>query len=141
MRDSSAILVVDDSPFAARALVHVLESKGLKARAASTMEAAMQACAELNPTVLVTDVCMPNIDLFELCRRFRAMSSGQRTSILLFSAHSDPEMRAIVAAIRADGFMEKRLGAAAVAARVEALCTMAAGRAPLQDGTPPPLLP
>ena len=126
MRDLPSILVVDDSPFAARALVHVLESRGLKARAASSMDAAMAVCAETNPAVLVTDVCMPNIDLFDLCRRFRAATSGQQTYVMLFSAHSEQEIRTIVSAIGADAFMEKRDGAAAVAARVESLCAAAA---------------
>jgi len=130
MRDLPGILVVDDSPFAARALVHVLESRGLKARAASSMDAAMAVCAELNPAVLVTDVCMPNIDLFDLCRRFRAATSGQRTCVMLFSAHSDREIKSIVSAVGADAFMEKRDGAAAVAARVEALCAAAAASRP-----------
>ena len=44
MQSSVTILVVDDSPFAARALVHVLESRGMRAKAASTMEEAMRIC-------------------------------------------------------------------------------------------------
>jgi len=130
MHNSPTILVVDDSPFAARALVHVLELRGLRARAASTMADAMNICAEFHPSVLVTDVCMPDIDLLDLCRRVRAAASGQGVSVLLFSAHSERELAGIVAATGADAFVEKRLGAAAVAARVEALCTAAASRQP-----------
>jgi DNA-binding response OmpR family regulator len=76
--------------------------------------------------VLLTDVCMPNIDLFDLCRRFRAATSGQRSFVMLFSAHSEKEIKTIVSAIGADAFMEKRDGAAAVATRVESLCAAAA---------------
>ncbi len=128
MNNSPTILVVDDSPFAARALVHVLASRGLRARAASTMAEALSICAEFHPGVLVTDVCMPDLDLFDLCRRFRSAANGQKSSVLLFSAHSAQELSGIVAATGADAFMEKRLGAAAVADRVEALCAEAAGR-------------
>ena len=138
MHNSPTILVVDDSPFAARALVHVLRSRGLRARAASTMAEAMNICAEFHPGVLVTDVCMPDIDLLDLCRRFRAAASGQRASVLLFSAHSEQEIRDIVAASGADAFMEKCHGAVAVAARVEALCTAAASR---QSRHPPSSVP
>ena len=127
MSNSPTILVVDDSPFAAKALVHVLESRGLRARAASTMAEAMNICAEFHPSVLVTDVRMPDIDLFELCRQFRAAASDQRSAVLLFSAHAEVEIDDLLAAIRADALMEKRHGAAAVAARVEALCTEVAG--------------
>jgi len=122
MPTSVNILVVDDSPFAARALVHVLESRGLRARAASTMEEATRVCAELHPGVLVTDVCMPDIDLLELCRHFRISAPGHQGGVMLFSAHSEESVADIIAAAGADVFMEKARGAAAVAARVEAMC-------------------
>ena len=120
--DPPNVLVVDDSPFAAKALVHVLETRGLVARAASTMDEAMSICTESHPGVLVTDVWMPNIDLLDLCRRVRAAANGQRTSVVLFSAHSEQETRDKVAAACADAFVEKRQGVGAVASRVEALC-------------------
>jgi DNA-binding response OmpR family regulator len=128
MQTSVNILVVDDSPFAARALVHVLETRGLRAKAASTMEEAKRVCAESRPGVLVTDVCMPDIDLIELCRHFRISTPGHRGAVMLFSAHSEESVANIVAAAGADVFMEKSRGATAVAARVEALCAEVAKR-------------
>ena len=128
MRTSQLILVVDDSPFAARALVHVLESRGMQARGASSLEEAMRICTEWHPSVLVTDVRMPNIDLYELCSRFRAAAGERRTAILLFSANSEDAMGDILALTAADAFMEKLHGAAAVAARVEQLCAEIASK-------------
>ena len=128
MQTTVTILVVDDSPFAARALVHVLETRGLRARAACTMEEAIRACAESHPGVLVTDVCMPNIDLIDLCRQFRLSAPGHRGAVMLFSAHSEDSIGDIITAAGADAFMEKSRGAAAVAARVEAFVTEVAGQ-------------
>jgi PleD family two-component response regulator len=122
MRNTPSILVVDDSPFAARALVHVLESRGLQARDASSMEEAMRICTEYRPSLLVTDARMPDIDLLDLCERFRAASGRQSTAVLLFSASSEDTLRDIVAAVGADAFIEKCHGAAAVADRVAGLC-------------------
>jgi len=124
------VLVVDDSPFVAKALVRVLEARGLVACAASTMDETMSICARFHPDVLVTDVCMPNIDLVDLCRRFRAAANGQPTSVLLFSGHAEQEVRDQIWAARADGFLEKRQGAGAVASWVEDLCGAAASRPP-----------
>ena len=138
MRNSPAILVVDDSPFVARALVHVLESRGLKAHAASTMDEAVTVCDDFHPGVLVADVCMPNIDLIELCRRVRAAASGLRPAVLLFSAHSEQEIGKVIAATGADAFVEKRHGAAVVAARVEALCAWVASQYPSLTPSPSP---
>ena len=128
---------MDDSPFAARALVHVLESRGLRARAASTMAEAMKICAELHPGVLVTDVCMPDIDLLDLCRRVR-VATGGRAGVLLFSAHSLQEIGDILAATEGAAFIEKRQGAAAVADRVEALCAEVAKRSSRHSPAPAP---
>lgn len=121
-----SILVVDDSPFAAKALVHVLESHRLVARAASTMDEVMKICEECHPCLLVTDVRMPNIDVLDLCRRFRAAAGGEASAILLFSAHPEHEIRDIISLSGADAFIEKRHGAAAVAARVESICAAVA---------------
>lgn len=122
MPASPTILVVDDSPFAARALVHVLETRGLRAHGASSMEEATRICTEYRPSVLVSDVCMPAIDLLELSRQVRAVGRGRPTAVLLVSAHAKEEVSDVVAAVGAEAFIEKRHGAASVAAKVEALC-------------------
>jgi PleD family two-component response regulator len=135
MRTSQLILVVDDSPFAARALVHVLESRGLQARGASSLEEAMRICTEWHPSVLVTDVRMPNIDVYDLCCRFRAAAGERRTAVLLFSAQSEEAMGDLVALTGADAFMEKLHGATAVAARVEQLCASITDKAEEQPAS------
>lgn len=120
---SPTILVVDDSIFAAKALVRVLELRGLRGSAATTLDQAMHACATARPSVLVVDVCMPNLDVVEVCRRVRNAARGQRLSVLLISAQREEDVRDVIAAIVPDVFMEKRAGAAAVAAKVEELCS------------------
>jgi sigma-B regulation protein RsbU (phosphoserine phosphatase) len=138
MQTSVTILVVDDSPFAARALVHVLESRGLRARAASTMEEALRICMECRPGVLVTDVCMPNIEIIDLCRHFRVFAPEHRGAVMLFSAHAEETVADVIAAAGADVFMEKSRGAAAVATRVEELCAEVARRQSRQPLPPAP---
>jgi CheY-like chemotaxis protein len=135
MPPSPTILVVDDSPFAARALVHVLENRGLRARGASSMEEATRICTEFRPSILVSDVCMPNFDLLGLCRQVRAAAQGKPTAVLLVSAHSEAEVRDVIAATGAEAFIEKRQGAVTVAAKVEALCRVVASR-PVRHSMP-----
>lgn len=134
---SPTILVVDDSTFAAKALVRVLELRGLHARAATTLDEAMHACADARPNVLVADLCMPNLDVVELCRRVRTAVRGQRLSVLLISAQREQDVRDTIAAIAPDAFMEKREGASAVAAKVEELCSASAKRAPRPGASAP----
>jgi CheY-like chemotaxis protein len=111
------VLVVDDSQVAAQALADVLELRGYQVRVASSMEQAMEACATFCPSVLVTDVQMPNLDVAELCRRFRKQTV-QRSAVLLISGRSQDELRGLLDSIRPDGFIPKMAGAGAVVSRV-----------------------
>jgi PleD family two-component response regulator len=133
---SPTILVVDDSPFAAKALVRVLELRGLRARAATTMDEAMHVCAEARPAVLVADTGMPHLDVVELCRRVRNAARGQRLSVLLISTQREEQVSEVLVTVAPDAFMEKREGAAAVAARVEDLCTAVGKPSPFRAGVP-----
>jgi CheY-like chemotaxis protein len=112
------VLVVDDSAVAAQALVDVFEVRGFEVRSATSLDMAMSVCASFCPAVLVSDVQMPNLDVAELCRRFREVRRGQRTAVLLISGRSEAELRARLDAIRPEAFVSKLAGADVVVSRV-----------------------
>jgi CheY-like chemotaxis protein len=112
------VLVVDDSQVAAQALADVFELRGYQVRSANSMEQAMDLCATFSPSVLVTDVQMPNIDVAELCRRFRKQTQARRSAVLLISGRSQAELRDLLDIIRPDGFIPKMAGADVVVSRV-----------------------
>jgi len=118
---SCRVLVVDDSPFAARALSHVFERNGFEVRTATTISEVLDLCATFGPSILVTDVQMPGVDVSELCDRFREATQGQRTGIVLVSARSDVELQDCLHATGADDFVPKCAGTSAVVNRVLAL--------------------
>jgi len=118
---SCRVLVVDDSPFAASALARTLEKDGFEVRSALHFTAAMEMCASFKPAVLVTDVFMPDMDVVELCKRFRQATRGRRTAILLVSAHSDSELKDCLRSTGANDFVPKSAGTAAVIRRVREL--------------------
>jgi CheY-like chemotaxis protein len=115
------VLVVDDSPVAAQALADVLEVRGFEVRSATSLNAVMTMCAAFSPGVLVADVQMPNVDVAELCRRFREVMRGQRTAVLLISGRSEAELRDRLDAIRPEAFVCKAAGADMVVSRVATL--------------------
>jgi CheY-like chemotaxis protein len=115
------VLVVDDSPVAAQALADVLEVRGFEVRTATSLGAVMTMCASFSPAVLVADVQMPNLDVAELCQRFREVTRGQRTAILLISGRSEAELRDRLDAIRPEAFVSKLAGADEVVSRVATL--------------------
>jgi CheY-like chemotaxis protein len=112
------ILIVDDSKVAAQALADVFELRGYQVCSATNMQQAMEACATFSPTVLVTDVQMPDLDVAELCRRFRKETRAQRSAVLLISGRSQAELRNLLDAIRPDAFVPKSAGADVVVSRV-----------------------
>jgi CheY-like chemotaxis protein/HPt (histidine-containing phosphotransfer) domain-containing protein len=115
------VLVVDDNPFAARALSHVFERNGFEVRTATTTSEALELCATFGPTILVTDVHMPGLEVSDLCDRFRAATQGRRTGIVLVSARSDAELQDCLHTTGADDFVPKCAGTSAVVNRVLAL--------------------
>ena len=118
---SRRVLVVDDSPVAAQALADVFEVRGFEVRSATSLDIAMSVCASFSPAVLVADVQMPNLDVAELCRRFREATRGQRTAVLLISGRSEAELRDRLHAIRPEAFVSKLEGADVVVSRVATL--------------------
>jgi CheY-like chemotaxis protein len=116
------LLVVDDSPVAALALADVFEMHDFSVRTASTIEKAVEQFALFAPAILVSDVHMPNLDVAELCRRFREASAGGKSAVILVSGRAESELRERLADIRPDAFVSKLSGAVAVVTRVSAIC-------------------
>jgi len=116
------LLIVDDSPVAALALADVFEMHDFSVRVASTMEKATELLSSFSPDVLVSDIHMPNLDVAELCRRFRADAGDRRAAVILVSGRAESELRERLADIRPDAFVSKLAGAVAVVTRVSAIC-------------------
>jgi len=116
------LLIVDDSPVAALALADVFEMHDFSVRVASTMDKATELFSSFSPNVLVSDIHMPNLDVAELCRRFRADTADRRTAVILVSGRAESELRDRLADIKPDAFVSKLAGAVAVVTRVGAIC-------------------
>jgi len=116
------LLIVDDSQVAALALADVFEMHDFSVRVASSMEKATELFSAFAPDVLVSDIHMPNLDVAELCRRFRADVGDRRTAVILVSGRAESELRERLSDIKPDAFVSKLAGAVAVVTRVSALC-------------------
>ena len=116
------MLIVDDSPVAALALADVFEMHDFSVRVASTLEKALDLLSSFAPSVLVSDVHMPNLDVAELCRNFRSLASTDRCAVILVSGRSEAELRDRLSEIKPDAFVSKLSGAVAVVTRVTAIC-------------------
>jgi two-component system, cell cycle response regulator DivK len=112
------ILVVDDSRVAAVALSNALVAKDFLVRSVATLEEALAEFRSFAPTVLVSDVHMPNLDVGVLCRSFRELSQGRPTLVVLVSGTTGAELEARLDEIKPDAFLPKMTGTAPVIDRV-----------------------
>src|SRR3974390_2310131 len=75
MVDHRRILVVDDEPQITRVLRTTLSAQGYDLRVANDGETALEIMKDWTPDLIITDLCMPQMDGLELCRRVRAHSA------------------------------------------------------------------
>jgi CheY-like chemotaxis protein len=84
------ILVVDDDKDTLELLEWVLKRAGAEVTAVSSAKAAMEALERDRPTILVSDIAMPEEDGLSLMRRIRALPKerGGRIPAVALTAHS-----------------------------------------------------
>ncbi|MCK9375377.1 MAG: response regulator [Syntrophobacterales bacterium] len=88
--DSKAILVVEDSATQAERLRLILEQQGYRVAAARNGREALSAMAREKPQLVISDIIMPEIDGYQLCRLIRADRDLKHTPVILLTALSDP---------------------------------------------------
>jgi sigma-B regulation protein RsbU (phosphoserine phosphatase) len=85
------ILVVEDSLTQALKLQHLLERHNLKVITASNGKEALAKLAASIPTLVVTDITMPEMDGYELCQRIKDDTKIKELPVILLTSLSDPE--------------------------------------------------
>lgn len=105
---AARILVVDDNR-AARGLIALhLRSSGFKnvSMVADGFEA-LKSMDALKPELVITDLLMPNMNGFELCRKLRADPQTSDIPVLTQTASIDPDLRAQAFACGATDLLTK----------------------------------
>lgn len=82
------ILIVEDSPTQAVALATLLEDAGHSILIAGTGEAALDMMRKTHMELVLSDIVMPGIDGYELCRRVKAEWSD--IPVILLTSLTDP---------------------------------------------------
>jgi DNA-binding response OmpR family regulator len=101
------ILVVDDQPQLLESMQMTLELAGYRVCTAGTgIEALTVLQAQLIDLIL-TDVEMPQLDGYQLCRRVRADGRWSAIPLLFLSAYGDEEDMRYAKALGADDYLLK----------------------------------
>lgn len=101
------ILIVEDSATQREMLHHILEKQGYSVRSAADGVTAWSTIFDPPPTIVVTDIVMPGMDGYALCRAIKEEPKLANVPVMLLTSLSDP--KDVIAALEsgADGFIGK----------------------------------
>ncbi|MFA6504952.1 MAG: response regulator [Treponemataceae bacterium] len=84
------ILVVDDSPTQAEKLKHLLERRTYHVATANDGEQALECLKEFSVSLIVSDIVMPRMNGYDLCRRVKADEKTGNIPVILLTSLLDP---------------------------------------------------
>ncbi len=126
------ILLVDDDPALRGALAMALEDAGHQVALAADGREALLRLGEQAPGLLVTDVNMPHVDGFTLCRRLR--ERGDDLPIVLLTSRDSEIDEALGLELGADDYVTKPFSTRILLARIDALLRRQALRSAAAPG-------
>ncbi len=89
--EPARILIAEDSRTQAQRLRHILEQQGYEVGVAGNGRLALEMAASLKPALIISDVVMPEMDGYELCRRVKADAAFRDVPVILVTTLSDPQ--------------------------------------------------
>ena len=114
----ASVLVVDDEPRYRELLDMNLTRRGYRVRHAVDGLGALNAVEAEEPSLVVLDLKLPDMDGYEVCRRIRTYS---RVPIIMLTARAEPAEKVRGLAVGADDYITKPFSADELLARVDAV--------------------
>jgi len=84
------ILIIEDSPTQAARLEYILQQAGYKVTAATNGKEAIGYISRRKPTLIISDILMPEMDGYELCKRLKSDASLSAIPVILLTTLTDP---------------------------------------------------
>ena len=123
MRDAPEILIAEDSATQSILLQHVLEENGYRVIAAANGRLALDALAGCHPVLVISDVQMPEMGGYELCRRIKAHATWREIPVMLLTSLSAPQDIIRGLECGADNFVVKPFEKETLIARIHSVLT------------------
>ena len=113
----ATILIVDDAPSNLAVLTEALRSE-YEVRIASSGAQALRLVEESPPDLILLDILMPDMDGYEVCRRFKARAATRNIPIIFLTAKGDVADETLGLALGAVDYIVKPVSVPIVQARV-----------------------
>ncbi|OGU12982.1 MAG: diguanylate cyclase [Geobacteraceae bacterium GWC2_58_44] len=117
---AARILVIDDSPTQAKLLEQVLTAHGYRVFVSKNGTEALVHILAHPPDLVISDIMMPEMDGFELCRRVRSVDAVKGLPIILLTNLNDPTDVLHSLEAGADYFISKPYNSTLLLSRVSA---------------------
>jgi signal transduction histidine kinase len=101
------ILIAEDSITQAMQLQNILEVNGYDAAIAANGAEALQSIGTSEPAIVISDIVMPEMDGYELCRRIKSSAPHRDIFVILLTSLSDPQDVIRAVQCGADQFITK----------------------------------
>lgn len=118
---TARVLVVDDIPANVKLLEARLSAEYFDVVTAMSGAEALSICDRGQCDIVLTDVMMPGMDGFELCRRLKANAATHHLPVIMVTALDQPSDRVKGLEAGADDFLTKPVNDIALIARVRSL--------------------
>lgn len=109
MEDSlqSSILIVDDSTTNIRVVSNMISELGHKIHIAKNGFQALKLLTKFNPSVILMDIKMPEMDGFECCQRIKKSASRANVPVIFLSGSDDDRDRRKAKLVGGNGYLTK----------------------------------
>jgi DNA-binding response OmpR family regulator len=116
-----SVLIVEDSPTQLAQLQRTLQGRGYEVFAAKNGMEAIETLRTQQPTLVISDVVMPEMDGYELCARIKADEKLKELPVILLTSLANPKELIKGLKCGADSFIVKPYENASLVARIESL--------------------
>ena len=121
MKISNKVLLVDDENDILEFLSYNLVKAGYKVYTASNGIEALKMAKKHNPSLILLDVMMPEMDGMETCQKLRKMSSLDDAFIVFLTARSEEYSQLAGFSVGADDYITKPIKPKLLISRIEAI--------------------
>src|SRR5665647_1645964 len=101
------ILIAEDSSTQAQHLAHLLEQRGYSVTAAANGREALALLERRKPTLVISDIVMPELDGYGLCKAIKTDKKLQDIPVMLVTTLTDPQDVIRGLECGADNFLRK----------------------------------